>query len=170
MKEYVYYVCYGSNLLTERFLLYITGGESKELNITQKGCKDKSLPLETIKYELPHNIYFAKKSGKWENMGVAFLDTSTKGHSYTKGYLITKQQYLEVSKQEGLWYDNEICLGEFNGYPLYSFTSSVKYPQTVPGEKYLNVIRKGLKETHESLTNKDIDEYFKRSILWKRYW
>lgn len=165
MKEYVYYICYGSNLLSARFLLYITGGKNKELNIKQTGCEDKSLPKEMIKYELPYDIYFAKKSKTWENMGVAFLDTTKKGHSYTKGYLITKEQYLEISKQEGSWYDNELYLGEYNSYPLYTFTSSEKYPQTKPGDKYLNVIKQGLNETHVALTQKEINDYLKRSII-----
>lgn len=165
MKEYVYYICYGSNLLEERFLLYITGGSNKKLNITQKGCNDKSLPLKMIPFELPYSIYFAKQSSKWENKGVAFLDTTKKGHSYAKGYLITKEQYLEVSKQEGPWYDNEFCLGEYDGYPLYTFTSSVKYPQTVPGEKYLNVIKKGIQDTHKNVGENEIDHYLRRNII-----
>ncbi len=165
MNEFVYYICYGSNLLEERFHLYITGGNHKELNITQTGCMDKTLPIEAIPFELPYNIYFAKQSSKWENKGVAFLDVSTKGHSYTKGYLITKEQYLEISKQEGPWYDDEYFLGEYNGYPLYTFTSSKKFKETTPGEKYLNVIRQGLINTHTYLSNEDINNYLKRSII-----
>ncbi len=162
MKEYIYYISYGSNLLTKRFNLYITGGEDKELNIKQVGCLDKTSPKDVIKIQLPYNIYFAKSSSKWGNKGVAFLDVSKSGESYSKGYLITKEQYLEVSKQEGAWYDNEFYLGEYNGYPLYTLTSSTKYTNNRPDEAYLDVIRKGLLETYKDLSIKEINNYLLR--------
>ena len=164
MKEYVYYICYGSNLLEERFNLYIIGGENKEYKIRQNGCKDKTLPQKVIPYEIPYNIYFAKTSSKWENKGVAFLDVTHPGKSFGKGYLITKEQYQEVSAQEGAWYDNEFYLGEYEGYPLYTITSRTIYDKTLPGELYLDVICKGLKRTYPKLSKTEIHEYLKRSI------
>lgn len=165
MNEYVYYICYGSNLLTERFLLYIKGGINKELNISQEGCYDKSLPKEIITYDIPFNIYFAKESSKWEHKGVAFLDITKPGLSHAKGYLVTKDQFHCVKRQEGSWYDQEVYLGEKNGYPLYTFTSSVKYSQMNPGEKYLDVIRRGLLETYQDRTIEEINHYLQRSII-----
>ena len=45
-KKYVWYACYGSNLLRERFMLYIQGGFCRFNNREYTPCNDKSAPLE----------------------------------------------------------------------------------------------------------------------------
>lgn len=47
-------------------------------------------------------MYFAKSSGNWENGGVAFIKTNLDEKKQTLGrmYLITKEQFIDVVKQE----------------------------------------------------------------------
>ena len=44
-NETVWYVGYGSNLLRERFICYITGGQFRLGGSHTNGCKDKTLPI-----------------------------------------------------------------------------------------------------------------------------
>ncbi len=46
MKDYVWYACYGSNLLYERFKCYILGGTFNGNGRYHDGCQDKTLPKD----------------------------------------------------------------------------------------------------------------------------
>ena len=63
VKDPVWYVCYGSNLLGSRFGRYITGGFCEENNKKYNGCSDKTLPSKNVAVELPYKLYFAKELG-----------------------------------------------------------------------------------------------------------
>ena len=145
-KEYVWYVSYGSNLLLERFLLYITGGYNKRIKVNQDGCDDKSLPLLSKNTIIPYRLYFANSSRTWNKGGVAFIDVNTPGQTYGRAYLITKEQLSQVQDQEGGWYQNKFYLGEIDGIPAYTLTSYVRYPKNTVDHKYENVITDGLVE------------------------
>ena len=174
MNDYVWYLSYGSNIFEERFLKYITGGKFKNKDKVEFGSNDKSLPLKSIVKHLDYNIYFAKNSSAWGNGGVAFLDTSTKGKSICKMYLITKEQFLDVLAQEnGLdpsvdkiainfdyfkrneslrlsnkWYGKMIRLGSYEGSTIYSFTENKKTTDFFsPSIIYLETIVDGLIES-----------------------
>ncbi len=96
-----------------------------------------------------HNIYYAKKAKSWNNQGVAFLDYENDGICMGRMYLITKEQYEDVKRQEGPWYDYEVYLGTCDNYPIFTFTNKVKLAAVKPSTQYLDVIRAGLKETYK---------------------
>ncbi|MGN1343977.1 MAG: gamma-glutamylcyclotransferase [Traorella sp.] len=148
-KNYVWYVCYGSNLLSKRFDKYIQQTTSK------------SKPLSSHSVILPFELYFAKRSSRWSNQGVAFLDVNQKGKTYGKAYLIHQQQFKEIQQHEGsTWYDLIYPFDEDEyGIRYVTLTHSSRFTdESHPDEKYLDIMRLGLKETYE-LKENEIEEY-----------
>jgi len=45
-KQYIWYACYGSNLLKERFMHYIGERVCRFNSASYSGCTDQSEPLE----------------------------------------------------------------------------------------------------------------------------
>jgi len=108
--SYVWYAGYGSNLSRQRFLCYIEGGKPTYGKSTNRGCSDKSRPLDDRPYRIPYGLYFAIPEGgtatdNWCRGGVAFLNPCGEccENSWTLGRMwkITREQY-----------DCEILLGE----------------------------------------------------------
>lgn len=162
-EEYVYYVSYGSNMLYDRFKLYLTGGENKELMIKQVGARDSSVPLESLSYKIEYNMYFANASDKWENMGVSFLDITKPGFAFGRAYLIKKEQLVNVHSQEGnspKWYNSLHKLGELNSLEVFTFTNLKSLTRNKPGLKYLEILNKGLTEINPDLDESAIKQYF----------
>ena len=148
VKDPVWYVCYGSNLLGSRFGRYITGGFCEENNKEYKGCSDKTLPSKNVAVELPYKLYFAKESRSWDGMGVAFIDLKYPGKTPGRAYLINEDQLHDIQHQEGPWYQI-FKLGTIEGRPAFTLTGSEKYEERLPSEKYLDTIKRGLKELEE---------------------
>lgn len=71
--KYVWYASYGSNLLEERFLCYIRGGQPAGSTESEPGARDPSLPLRSIQFSMPYPLYFAKERTKWGKGGVALF-------------------------------------------------------------------------------------------------
>ena len=155
VKDPVWYVCYGSNLLGSRFGRYITGGFCEENNKEYKGCSDKTLPSKNVAVELPYKLYFAKESRSWDGMGVAFIDLKYPGKTPGRAYLINEDQLHDIQHQEGPWYQI-FKLGTIEGRPAFTLTGSEKYEERLPSEKYLDTIKRGLKELEE-LEMKEIE-------------
>lgn len=173
--EYVWYASYGSNLNRDRFLCYIKGGKPEGSSKVEVGCKDKSLPLKEATYMMHLPLYFAKNSVRWQKQGVAFigLKRDEKYHTYSRKYLITVDQFLDVVKQENnqadldidlaelikngvmtyrdSWYGTLLYLGDVDGYPIVTFTADwdLDVPLNKPSEEYLSMIIKGLRRTLE---------------------
>lgn len=164
--EYVWYVSYGSNLLYERLKLYIVGGENKRLNICKEGMENKNLPIDTFTLEIPYNMYFGSSSNTWGGTAVSFLDTSKKGFSYGKAYLITKKQYQDLRTLEGrsnMWYNKEVELGEYKGIKVKTITNNSNHKRNKPSNLYLQVIREGLREGLR-LDIRQVNKYLDNSI------
>jgi hypothetical protein len=148
----VWYVSYGSNLLKERFLCYITGGTPEGATRYNIGCTDKSMPLKDQSVSIPYPLYFAETSESWQCAGVAFISATKDAKRPTWGrmYLITGKQFIQVVRQEnGLhpeddsldldlaqvrtqkeldvrpssWYGKVMHLGDKKGHPMFTFTS-----------------------------------------------
>ncbi|MGP4108679.1 hypothetical protein ACTWQM_16650 [Virgibacillus sp. L01] len=173
--KYVWYASYGSNLSRDRFLCYIKGGKPKGAEKLEVGCKDKSLPVKETTYIMHYLLYFAKSSDRWQNKGVAFigLNEDEKYYTYSRKYLITVEQFMDVVKQENngavlnidlidiikngsktlrdSWYGTILYLGEDDGYPVLTFTADwdLDVPYNKPSEEYLSMIINGLKTTLE---------------------
>lgn len=101
-KEYIWYASYGSNISRDRFLCYIKGGKPIGSQKEYTGCTDKTLPLDDEEIYIKSELYFAKKSKTWNGGGVGFIKTEFDEKVNTLGrmYLITKEQFEEVVKQE----------------------------------------------------------------------
>jgi hypothetical protein len=183
--QYVWYASYGSNINTDRFLCYIKGGQPDGSNKVEAGCKDPSLPIDESTFSINLPLYFAKQAAKWESQGVAFIGLSQTPDSVTlsRKYLITKEQFIDVVKQENngvdfeinlnevkkkgsqifhrpSWYGNILYLGEENGYPIFTFTApwNVNDVEWIkPSHAYLATIIKGLKKDY---SDDEIYHYF----------
>ena len=148
-NDRVWYVCYGSNLLWSRFKQYLIGGFCEENNKNYKGCSDKTLPSKDVAVELPYKLYFAKESRSWGGMGVAFIDLKHPGKTPGRAYLINQGQLNDIQDQEGpAWYQI-FNLGTIDGTLAFTLTGSEKYEERLPSEKYLDTIKRGLKELEE---------------------
>jgi hypothetical protein len=185
-SKYIWYAPYGSNLLENRFLCYIQGGNPSGSQKQYSGCNDKSAPQGSEEILICSELYFARNSTSWNNGGVCFIKTEFSKTAQTLGrmYLITKDQFIDVVKQEtgieqGLdidfehaisngyetfrpnsWYGRIVHLGcHRDNLPIFTFTS----PQDIaeynrPDENYLRAIIKGIDETYDQ-TIQEISDY-----------
>ncbi|MBM7573365.1 hypothetical protein [Aquibacillus albus] len=171
--KYVWYASYGSNLNRDRFLCYIRGGKPKGSEKEEIGCSDQSLPVNEATHIMHYPLYFAKNSVRWQKQGVAFIGLSEdeKHHTYSRKYLITAEQFMDVVKQENngvtldidldeimkqgfktlrdSWYGTILYLGKEDGYPIFTFTADwdLDVPFVKPSNEYLSMIISGLKTT-----------------------
>ncbi|MCL6219228.1 hypothetical protein [Zunongwangia pacifica] len=186
--ERVWYACYGSNLMEDRFLCYIAGGTPKGAKRTYIGCSDKTLPKTNHSFLIHHELYFAKSANTWSGGAAAFIkpipneDTQTFG----KIYSISKNQFIELVKQEidtekeldinfdeaiknghldlksNAWYNRILFLGYHEELPVFSFTNAkfLKDEINTPHPDYLEKIITGLRETYQ-FTPVEIINYLK---------
>ena len=183
-KEYVWYASYGSNINVDRFLCYIKGGQPIGSSEVELGCRDSSLPVEESTFIIDKPLYFAKKAAKWNSQGVGFIGHHQSDNvTYSKKYLITNEQFLDVVKQENSgveydfdlselkgkgsivfsnnsWYGNILYLGESKGYPLFTFTAPWDMNEVElekPSHSYLTTIINGLRKDY---SNAEVYNYF----------
>ncbi|WEG12347.1 hypothetical protein PU629_19975 [Pullulanibacillus sp. KACC 23026] len=170
--DYVWYASYGSNINHDRFLCYILGGTPEGSSKREIGCRDQSLPIEARNLIIKHPLYFTKEADKWQGKGVAFIDLESipETNTYSRMYLITREQFIDVVRQENeqsgeleldleaviqngshifrkSWYGNVLYLGEEEGYPIFTFTSTEKMKKdelNPPSLEYLQTILKGI--------------------------
>ena len=88
-NDKVWYACYGSNLKAKRFRSYIEGTVNEANGLPEKGCRDRSLWTDERIGTFKGQLYFAKRSSKWNNQGVAFIDRDADGTVIMRLYLIT---------------------------------------------------------------------------------
>jgi gamma-glutamylcyclotransferase (GGCT)/AIG2-like uncharacterized protein YtfP len=161
-KDYVWYANYGSNLLYERFITYIKGGNCKFNGVDYPGCRDKSLPKDSRPMTIPYKMYYGNKSRSWGNGGVSFLDVESTGKSIGRMYLITREQFEDISDQEGrgdIWYNVSVKLGEYDGIEIVTITNKGRRAFHKPSNDYLKVIRMGIEETYPHMDDFDIMKY-----------
>ncbi len=182
--NYVWYASYGSNLNRDRFLCYIKGGKPEGSEKVEVGCEDPTLPIEEATYIMHYPLYFAMESDRWQQQGVGFigLKQDNKHRTYSRMYLITVEQFMDVIKQENngvaldidlheimdqgyktikdSWYGTILYLGDEGGYPVLTFTADwdLDVPFNQPSKEYLGMIINGLKSTL-GLKNKEIIDY-----------
>ena len=182
-SEKIVYVSYGSNLYSARFNVYITGGKIEGNTRTYLGCQDKTLPEWKKAYVLNGSIIMAGTSSLWGG-GVAFYNPDGEGQTLASGYLISVEQFNDIVSQEnggeaggitinfeellqngeaniGGKYGKIIYLWSENSIPLVTFTygdSFHKLTFNPASNSYLDVIRRGLKETFK-MGKKEIETY-----------
>ena len=140
-----WYVCYGSNLLRERFVYYLKASKGYIY-------AEKVLILNG-------RLYFAKKSRRWDNKAVAFVDFDDTDHKvYCYAYLLDNEQIDLISELEGkTWYPKQY-LGK-DEYDIDMFMVNGSHVDT--GEAchdYLQIIAGGLKDCF-NLSDDEIKEY-----------
>ncbi len=184
----VWYACYGSNLLKERFSCYIGGGRPANAKRVYPGCTNKTLPEKSKGITINGELYFAKSSKTWSGGGAGFIQSDFDKNIKTLGrmYLITQQQFVDLVQQEikfegdfdidlqqviknrsldmknNSWYGKIIYLGEDEDSPIFTFTNEdyLKDEINPPHEFYLKIIIDGLKETYQ-MSDTEIKTYLK---------
>ncbi|MCX7914461.1 MAG: hypothetical protein N2511_07740 [Thermodesulfovibrionales bacterium] len=159
--SYLIYAAYGSNMLRERFLYYIKGGFFEDKYY--EGSRDKTEPEDLGWMFVPYRLYFAKSSSRWDCKGVAFLscrkESNPNHHAIVRLWKVSKFQFEDIQRQEGSsWYNVVLPLGEKEGYQIKSITGCWEDEKQRPSVRYLEIIKRGIKET----TNWDdgkIEEY-----------
>ncbi|CAM6092712.1 unnamed protein product [Calypogeia fissa] len=103
-RTYVWYACYASNLLMERFMCYIQGGQVEGMRNACLGSRNQTPPVASRWLMVPHNLFFGHSwTSRWGSGGVAFLDPVSHGGAPTthvRLYKITLQQLRDLLIQE----------------------------------------------------------------------
>lgn len=186
-NSYLWYACYGSNIKKARFLCYIEGGTPKGAIKSFEGCSDSTPPVESRKFTIDRELYFAKESVTWNGGGIGFLKPEKDAGFKTYGriYKISLGQFKDLLKQElkvkqnvpvdlerlkcdGFFnclpegrYGHLLHLGEIENLPVVSFSSErfLEAEINPPAEAYLSTIISGLKEIYD-LQEEELIEYF----------
>lgn len=164
--DFILYAAYGSNILRERFYAYIMGGEF--LGVEYSGCKDKTEPEDFGTILVPHRIYFAKSSKRWNNGGVAFLSLKEEKDPYyyalVRLWKINRYQFDDIQAQEGAWYSEIMNLGK-KKYDIITFTGKMDFEKekNPPSDEYLQIITKGLIQV-KGFSVGECDQYLKKFI------
>ncbi|MBU3130263.1 gamma-glutamylcyclotransferase [Clostridium tagluense] len=170
-NDFVWYASYGSNLIYERLISYIKGGKCKFNGVNYEGCRNKSLPKDTRPVTIPYKMYYGNESSPWGSGGISFLDTQSRGQSLGRMYLITEEQFEDISKQEGSdenWYNQSLSLGEYNGVEIVTITNKNTRPSHNPSDNYLEVVRMGIKETYPEMSDFEVMKYLVECGIEKR--
>jgi hypothetical protein len=162
--NYLIYAAYGSNLLKERFMVYIKGGKYRGREY--RGSIDKTEPRDLGWMYVPHRLYFAKSSPRWGYKGVAFLgcekEKDNNFYAVARLWKVSEQQFEDIKEQEGqIWYNVELELGEKDSLIIKTITGCWGSEITEPSEEYLSVIKEGLKET-TGWSDDKIEEYLRK--------
>ena len=174
--EAVWYVAYGSNLARDRFRCYLRGGRPSGGLREYAGCRDGRDPASVISLHVSGRLVFAGASSVWGG-GMAFLDRSAPGRVACRAYLISTEQFADVTAQEmrrppggefarqlegrlidvQSWqtlgpghYETIVRLGVCAGAPLLTVTHGdvADLVPAAPSETYMAQICAGLHEAH----------------------
>ncbi|MGJ7441982.1 hypothetical protein [Aquipuribacter sp. MA13-6] len=172
--EHVWYVSYGSNLLRERFEVYLLGGRVAGLDREYPGGPGTAPATGDRAVVLPGRLRFALQAPSWGGGGVAFWDPAGSGPGVlARAWRVRREQFLEVVHMEngGLdrraapwppgvlrtgearvgegWYSRLLRPGLLHGEPLLTFTHP--RPGTLatrePSPAYRAVVARGVVET-----------------------
>ncbi len=183
--DLIWYVSYGSNLLAERFEVYLRGGVVEGRELGHEGARDPSPWRDSRAVTLPYRLFFGGNSRGWPGGGSAFVDVdSTDAVTLARGYLITVEQFQDVLAQESGRpvgterdigaalntgeallghgrYDRILHVGTESGCPKLTFTTPLAAADlrpNPPSPAYAEVIAKGLVQAH-GLTGASAHEY-----------
>jgi hypothetical protein len=103
----IWYGAYGSNLLLERFLVYLRGGPVPGSGRMQHGARDSSDPQGDEPLPIDRPLGFGRESAGWGGGGVCFVDPAVRavdeagvGETLGRAWLITVEQLADVWAQE----------------------------------------------------------------------
>ncbi|MBR0574981.1 gamma-glutamylcyclotransferase [Proteiniclasticum sp. BAD-10] len=167
-ENLVWYAAYGSNLLEERFLCYLQGTAFRGQGRAPESCSDPSIPRAKMLCRIPHDVYFAQTSSSWEGRGVAFLDGTKPGKAYGVAYLITREQFDHLWREENggripspgsSWYSHQVSLGTLHGIPWMTVTNGRVLAKNPSGYRYLSILQEGLQENYPHRSQQDLRDY-----------
>lgn len=174
LPEHVWYASYGSNLLRERFEVYLLGGRIAGLDRLYPGGPGTTGADADRAVVLPGGLRFALEAPAWGGGGVAFWDPAAPGPGVlARAWRVRLQQFLEVVHLEngGLdrrpaawsaevlttgeaavgdgWYSRLLCPGHLGQEPVLTFTHPRPASLTTrePSSAYAGVVGRGLLET-----------------------
>lgn len=166
--DLVWYVAYGSNMLYERLMCYFKGKSFRGNGRASNRCVDATPPRERKNMLIPYNMYYANRSGSWEGKGVSFLDPTREGWAYGVAYLISREQFEHLYREENggfepasdsSWYNFKLDLGLLEGLPAMTITNRGVLPMVEPGERYVGVLLEGLRENYLEMSEDEIVSY-----------
>lgn len=177
----VWYASYGSNLSRQRFEHYLLGGTPAGGRRRYLGSADRAPPQADRPFDLPYRLRFGGASRTWGG-GMAFIETTARGHTLARLYRISGQQFGDVHGQEnggdarpadlatlgpgqrvragGGNYPMIMCCGHVDSVPVYTFTAEHVPTPAAPAPAYLRTIATGLAEAH-GLTVSQIVAYLR---------
>jgi histone deacetylase 4/5 len=100
---FVWYACYGSNMLEERFNCYLRGSRVEGMSRDCIGARDKTPASTSIVEWMPYNVFFAYAiESAWGYGGGAMLDVrpNQPRRSCMRLYKVSLQQFNDVIAQE----------------------------------------------------------------------
>lgn len=172
----VWYVAYGSNLALDRFRRYLCGGRPAGGLRDYAGCRDGRDPARVMNLYVRGGLVFAGHSRVWRG-GMAFFDRTASGRVAGRAYLVSVEQFADVTAQEmrrppggefaralegvltevapvhtfgpGL-YETIVRLGAHEGAPLLTVTHGdvTSLAPAAPSAAYVVQIATGLHESH----------------------
>ncbi len=121
--EHVWYAAFGSNLLAERFAVYLTGGPIpfSTTGRVQTGARDPAPPTADRPFTLERTLLFSGASAQWGGGGTASIDSDHNPATPTlaRAYRITRRQFEDVFAQEnGLSAPLPVDLGALLAGPI----------------------------------------------------
>jgi hypothetical protein len=167
--DLVWYVAYGSNLASERFGCYLTGGRPPGARRTYAGSRDRTAPRRDVGLSLPGGLVFAGRSTVWGG-SLAFYDSAAQGGLAARAYLVTFGQFSDVVAQEARqpiganlvlrgperqWpapsgvYETVVHIDDLEGFPMLTITSLQDLVPSPPSTPYLRTILGGLGEAFQ---------------------
>ena len=189
MIEQVWYVSYGSHMLSESLLAALQGGPIPGGHGTEPGCRDQAPPQDERAVIIPHPLYFASRSPKWQGSAVAFIDSEAAGVTYGRAWLLSTEQCADMIRMvNGTEADSPVPfvnvpsdlasgaytglkgpfgrllqLGALEGKPLLTITSAKPFSVQacrIPQTHYLQICIAGLRECF-NLSKQAIRKYLK---------
>ncbi|MCB5911601.1 histone deacetylase [Streptomyces pinistramenti] len=171
MPQRVWYTSYGSNMHLGRLACYLAGGRPPGAAKVYPGCRDRSLPAESVPVELPGSMYFATDSPVWGG-GRAFYDPAAEGRVLARAHLVSAAQFADVAAQEMYRepgvdldltqvlsegravmgegrYETLVCAGRMSGLPVLTFTAPWEIDDVAwnsPSPAYVRLLSLGLLE------------------------
>ncbi|CCQ15548.1 putative uncharacterized protein [Rhodococcus sp. AW25M09] len=103
MTEHIWYLSYGSNLLRERFLTYLTGSDENSEFGAHPPAPSTALPAEERWMWIDHPLYFAGVSRRWTGSpAFVSLTSNPANRSVAHGYLIGRDQFSHLVAVENV--------------------------------------------------------------------
>ncbi len=173
--EMLWYAAFGSNLLRERFLVYLTGGTipGSTTGKVQAGARNPALPSGDQPFAIQRTMVFAGASPQWGNGGTAAVDHDQDPTTPTLGraFRISLSQFEDVVAQEnrlaappsidlaaavaGEWldvspnkYGRVALVGRIEDEPVLTITTLGRPANLTPAHNsYLAIMASGLEQT-----------------------